>query len=112
MGHFVRAEYDAQRDFSNKALGSLCYAPHTNLFFDMEGRVRACCWNWQHPLGNVRTHTLDEMWAGAQAQLLRRAVEDYSFGSGCEFCAKQTADGWTTRAAMRNFDRWPVAAVA
>ena len=110
MDQFVRAEYDAQRDFSTKAVRALCYAPHTNLFFDMHGRVRACCWNWRHSLGNVQTHTLDEMWAGAQAQLLRRSVEDYSFEHGCEFCATQTGEGWTTRAVMRNFDRWPVAA--
>ena len=76
----------------------------------MQGRVSACCWNWKQSLGNVQTHTLDEMWSGVQAQLLRRSVENYSFKLGCEFCANQTEDGWTTKAVMRNFDRWPVMA--
>ena len=36
-----------------KAVQSMCYAPHTNLFFDLQGRVKACCWNGQHILGAV-----------------------------------------------------------
>jgi MoaA/NifB/PqqE/SkfB family radical SAM enzyme len=104
------AAYDSSRDFSRKAVRSVCYAPHTNMFFDMEGRAKACCWNWQFPLGNVRTHTLDEMWAGARTQMLRRSLEDYSFTNGCSFCEKQTEDGWTERAAMRWFDMFPVSA--
>jgi sulfatase maturation enzyme AslB (radical SAM superfamily) len=102
------AEYDRSRNLSGKAVRAMCYAPHTNLFFDVVGRVKACCWNWQHPLGNAQTQTLDEMWAGAQAKLLRRAMEAYDFSRGCSFCDKQTADGWTTRAVMKGFDRFAV----
>jgi MoaA/NifB/PqqE/SkfB family radical SAM enzyme len=103
-------EYDRSRDFSRKRVRSLCYAPHTNLFFDMQGRVKACCWNWDHPLGDVRTQTLDEIWNGARAEMLRRALEEYNFQCGCGFCDTQTQDGWTARAAMRNFDQFAVAA--
>ncbi|WP_192936316.1 radical SAM protein [Sinorhizobium meliloti] len=103
-----QAAYDLSRSFSTKAVPAVCYAAHTNMFFDMQGWVKACCWNWQHPLGHVKTHTIDEMWAGAQAQILRRALEGYDFGRGCGFCDRQTADGWTTRAVMRNFDRYAV----
>ncbi len=108
--------YDRSRDFSAKAVRSVCYAPHANLFFDTHGNVRACCWNWDHPLGNAQTQTIDEIWGGAQAELLRRALEKYSFECGCKFCDTQTLDGWTAGAAMRNFDefriitadvRWP-----
>ena len=110
MDEISLARFHAGRDLSDKAVRSLCYAPHTNLFFDMEGRVRACCWNWRHELGNVKTHTLDDMWAGARATGLRRALEGDDFSLGCEFCAQQTKDGWTTRAAMRNFDTFKVPA--
>jgi MoaA/NifB/PqqE/SkfB family radical SAM enzyme len=103
-----RAVYDGSRNLSDKAVSAICYAGHTNLHFDMEGRVRACCWNWEHPIGNVQTDTLDEMWAGARAQILRRALENYDLGVGCTFCRKQTEDGWTTLAAMRNFDQYAV----
>lgn len=101
-------EYDQSRELSNKSFRSLCYAPHSNIFFDMEGRAKACCWNWQHTLGNVKTHTIDEIWRGAQAEIMRRSLEEYSFRSGCGFCANQTKDGWTTRAAMRNFDQFRI----
>lgn len=88
----------------------MCYAPHTNLFFEMTGRVMACCWNWRQPLGNVQTQTLDQIWASAQAALLRRAMEAYDFRLGCNFCDKQTEDGWTTHSVMRVFDQFPVSA--
>jgi len=51
--------YDSTRDFSRKAVRSLCYAPHTNLFFDRLGSARVCCWNWSQPAGNITRQTLD-----------------------------------------------------
>jgi MoaA/NifB/PqqE/SkfB family radical SAM enzyme len=110
MDRAVLTRFHAARDLSAKAVRSLCYAPYTNVFFDMEGRVRVCCWNWQHVLGNVQTDSFDAMWAGAQAQILRRALEADDFGPGCDFCRKQTEDGWTARAAMLNFDGFTVPA--
>jgi len=104
------ARFHAGRDFSNKAVRALCYAPHTNVFFDIQGRARVCCWNWQHVLGNVQTDTMDDMWAGAKAQMLRRSLEADDFALGCDFCHKQTEDGWTTRAAMLGFDNLSVLA--
>jgi len=100
----------ARRDFSQKAVRSLCYAPHTNLFFDVEGRVRVCCWNWKQTLGNAKTDSLDAMWAGAKAQMLRRSLEADNLSLGCEFCDQQTKDGWTARASLLNFDAFKVTA--
>jgi radical SAM protein with 4Fe4S-binding SPASM domain len=98
MNSDERAVYDKSRNLSTKALPAICYAAHTNLYFDMQGSVKACCWNSEHPLGNVQTHTLDEMWSGAQAQILRRALENYNLAFGCTFCKNQISDGWTTGA--------------
>ena len=102
--------YHQTRRFEDKTVRSMCYAPHTNIFFDMKGNAKACCWNWAHPLGNVKTDTMDEIWAGAKAALLRRRLEADDFSAGCQFCDKQTADGWTERAVMRAFDQYPVSA--
>jgi len=110
MDAVALARFHAGRDLSNKAVRSICYAPHTNLFFDIEGRVRVCCWNWKHELGNAKTDTLDDMWAGAKARILRRGLEQDDLRFGCDFCHEQTKDGWTTRAAMRNFDQFEVLA--
>jgi hypothetical protein len=103
-------EYNGSRNFSRKAVKALCYAPHTSLYFHMQGRVMACCRNWQSPIGNAQTQTLDEMWSGAQAQLLRRTLENNDFSRGCSFCDRQTADDWTARAVMRAFDIFDVTA--
>lgn len=102
------AEYDSSRNIAGQAVRSMCYAPHTNIFFDVMGNAKVCCWNSQHPLGNVQNQTLDEMWRGAKTALIRRAVEDYSFEFGCGFCDRQTKDGWTARAVMRTFDQFKV----
>ena len=102
------ASYDATRNFSNKAVRALCYAPHTNLFFDRLGSARVCCWNWSQPAGNVTTHSLDEIWASAQAAMLRDEMNAYRFAEGCGFCKFQAAEGWFGGAKMRNFDRFTV----
>jgi molybdenum cofactor biosynthesis enzyme MoaA len=102
------ADYDASRDFSHKAVRSVCYAPHTSLYFHMNGRVMACCANSQTPIGNAQTQTLDEMWSGAQAKLLRRTLERYDFSRGCTLCQQLIADGWATRSLMAAFDRFDV----
>jgi MoaA/NifB/PqqE/SkfB family radical SAM enzyme len=109
MNPQTREEYDGTRNLANKAVLAICYAAHTNLYFDQFGFVRACCWNKEHVLGNARTQSIDEIWRGAQAQLLRDALERYDLGLGCRLCEAQVRDGWLTRATMRNFDQFAVA---
>jgi len=102
------AAYNQSRSIADKAVPSLCYAPHTNLFFAQNGDVRACCWNWGHPLGNALRESIDEIWQGARVKMLREALEGMAFGPGCEFCDTQTADGWIANPPMLHFDRFPV----
>ena len=100
--------YDQGRDFSRKAVRSLCYAPHTNLYFERLGSARVCCRNWSQPAGNVTRQTLDEIWGSAQTALLRDSLERYELAEGCEFCRFQSSEGWFGGAAMRQFDRFDV----
>ncbi len=65
---------------------SACYAPHTSMFFDQHGVVRACCQNTEVPLGDVRTQSLEEIWTSAAAERLRSSLEAGDYGAGCEFC--------------------------
>jgi MoaA/NifB/PqqE/SkfB family radical SAM enzyme len=103
------AQFNQSRSFANKAVESLCYAPHTNLFFSQNGEVRVCCWNWNFSLGNAVDKSIDEIWHGARVQILRHALEGMQFGPGCEFCDRETANGWIADPPMRTFDRLPVA---
>jgi MoaA/NifB/PqqE/SkfB family radical SAM enzyme len=100
--------FDATRRLSDKAFQSLCYAPHSSLYFDVRGNVRVCCHNHENPVGNIRHQSLDEIWHGAGVAALRAALEDYQFGKGCEFCRFQTAEGQYGNAAMLRFDRFPI----
>jgi radical SAM protein with 4Fe4S-binding SPASM domain len=100
--------YNASRDYTGKAVHSLCYAPHTNLYFDTRGTVRVCCHNTQFPVGNILKDSLDDIWRGARIKALRRSLEEDKFAEGCEFCEFQTAEGCFDDAAMRRFERFTV----
>jgi MoaA/NifB/PqqE/SkfB family radical SAM enzyme len=107
MAATALAAYDATRDFKDKAVRALCYAPYTSLYFDNSGNVRVCCHNWKHPAGNILKSSIDEIWQGVAVQALRRALKDNEFGPGCEFCQAQTAETFAN-AVMRRYDRFPV----
>jgi MoaA/NifB/PqqE/SkfB family radical SAM enzyme len=100
--------YDVERDFRDKAVRSLCYAPFTNLFFDRLGDVRVCCWNWQMPVGNVLRDSMDEIWHGPRIRALRESLASYEFAKGCDFCRFQTGEGVFAGAKMTQFDRFAV----
>jgi MoaA/NifB/PqqE/SkfB family radical SAM enzyme len=102
--------FNSSRSFDDKAVKALCYAPHTNLFFDQKGLARACCWNSAFPVGDVTRQTLDEIWHGAKAAALRRSLERMEFAAGCGHCDRQTETGWIANPPMRIFDRMAVSA--
>lgn len=102
------AQYNKSRSIADKAVASLCYAPHTNMFFDFWGDVRACCWNTTHKLGNVLRESIDDIWRGQQVQMMRQALERMQFAPGCGACERQTANGWIANPSMRGFDRFAV----
>lgn len=98
----------ADRDRSDKAFPSACYAPFTSLFLDPHGNVLACCQNTGHPLGNVADASLGEIWRGAAAGALRGALRRDDLSLGCEYCAWQLDEGsWATTLAA-TFDEAPV----
>lgn len=100
--------FDRTRKFSDKAVRSLCYAPFTSLYFDVQGNVRVCCHNSKYPVGNILREGIDEIWQGVRIRTLRRALSAYQFGPGCGFCEFQTAEGCMSNVAMRKFDDFAV----
>ena len=104
----ARDEYMESRDYSKKAVRSLCYAPYSTLYFDTQGSVRVCCHNHRFPVGNVLDNSINEIWRGARIKVLRDKLADRNFGPGCEFCQLQTAEGCFSDAAMRRFDLFTV----
>jgi MoaA/NifB/PqqE/SkfB family radical SAM enzyme len=101
------AKLRAERPPPDQAFDALCYAPFNNLFFDNKGDVRVCCWNWLEPVGNVLTHSMDEIWRGEPIRRLREALASYRLAEGCGICRFQTEDGAVGGLKLRNFDRLP-----
>lgn len=85
--------YDAARDFRGKPFRSACYAPFVSMVFDSIGRVRACCVNFEHILGDIRTQRIDEIWSGAPMERLRLALKNYDFSHGCGYCYFKISEG-------------------
>jgi MoaA/NifB/PqqE/SkfB family radical SAM enzyme len=104
----ILAKYDASRDFKLKTFRSLCYAPHTSLYFSMDGGVRVCCHNWSCPVGNVSRETIDQIWNGEAVKSIRRALESRTFAAGCEYCEWQIATGSLVNLSMQKWDVFPV----
>ena len=108
MEESVRSAFDATRDFRGKSFRSACYAPFVSLNFNTRGDVVACCKNQIYVLGNVGEVGLDEIWNGPKVKTLRRAVERYDYGAGCEFCEWQVRAGDYRGVFSRRFDEFEV----
>ncbi len=99
-----REAFDQGRDFSRKAVRSVCYAPFTSMYLDPHGDVLACCQNTEHLLGNVAESSLSEIWHGEPAEELRAALTAYDLSRGCRFCAWQVDDGNYGAAYTQSFE--------
>lgn len=73
--------------------GAACPAPFLVMDFDPEGNVHACCVGALHPLGNVGSQSIREIWEGERAQVLRRALARDDFDFGCGSCRHRVAEG-------------------
>ena len=83
---------------------SACYAPHTSMYFDQFGKVRACCQNTGVYLGDITTQTLREVWESADAERMRSALEADDYSAGCDFCEWQVREGNESIVFARQFD--------
>lgn len=106
-GRGVLSEFDEGRDLSKQWQWSACYAPLTSLYLDQFGQARACCQNTDHTLGDVRTHTLREIWDGDAAATLRAALPANDLSEGCDFCAWQRTEATPSARFSRAYDSRP-----
>jgi MoaA/NifB/PqqE/SkfB family radical SAM enzyme len=86
---------------------SACYAPHTSMYFDQFGKVRACCQNTGVHLGDVTVQSLEGVWTSASADRLRSALEADDYSAGCEFCEWQLREGNEAILFARQYDEHP-----
>ena len=93
-------------------LTSACFAPHSALYFQPDGRVAACCTS-AFDLGRVtgpQRRTLEEIWHGARAAEQRAALERDDFDLGCQECSFNTTVGGRLTSLASHFDRFATGA--
>ncbi len=89
-------------------LHSACYAPHSALYFEPDGSIRACC-SSGFTLGRVtgpERESLAEIWAGANLAAQRQALERDSYAYACQECEVAEASGGRSAALAAHFDRF------
>lgn len=70
-----------------------CYAPFNNLYFAIDGKVMACCYNRDVPLGFYPVQSIKDIWTGEEADKLRKRIEAFDLGGGCQLCKQQLLAG-------------------
>lgn len=83
-----------------------CSAPDSALYFRPDGIIAACCASW-HVLGRVDAlprASLRDIWDGAAARTLRRAVASRDWGFGCWECGALIDTGRREQSLAVEFD--------
>ena len=96
----IRQSDELLRDFGGKALKAACYAPFVSLYLTTTGGVQACCRNESFILGDLKENRLHEIWNGRRIRVLRKALHNYNFSLGCQFCeweSKRRGDSFAIR---------------
>jgi len=65
-------DYNKHRAFG--PMKRICYAPFTNLHFQMNGDVSACSFNYDYTIGNIHHQTIKEIWFGDKANEFRSTL--------------------------------------
>jgi MoaA/NifB/PqqE/SkfB family radical SAM enzyme len=81
-----------------------CYAPYTNLNFEQNGNVSACCYNRAFSYGNIKTKSLKEIWFGAAPRRLSTYLNSHDFSKGCHSCGECLGNGNRQNSFAHNFD--------
>ena len=89
-------------------LRSACFAPHSALYLQPNGLVKACCVSglelgWV--TGDAR-QSLQEIWNGAVLAAQRRELEAGSFDLGCQECGINESVGGRKATYANHFDRF------
>lgn len=87
-----------------------CLAPGTNLRFEPDGSVVACCVNTRFSLGHVSRTTIREIWDGAPVRELGEALAAGDYSLGCQECASEIEIGNRDATYARTFDRFATTA--
>lgn len=70
-----------------KIVGTLCQAPHTNLYLGHKGIASVCCANRSYIIGEYPKDSLKDIWNSEKLKELRKELDNFSFKKGCFQCS-------------------------
>lgn len=91
LPELVLKQYNNTRTTRDKS--RLCHAPFTSIYFDIQGRMTACCYNRTSVLGTYPTNSIDDAWFGPTAEALRQSILANDLSGGCYNCQQQLLGG-------------------
>ena len=86
----------------------LCYAPFKNLYFGLDGKATACCYNRDHVLGTFPQQTIKDIWFGDKAEQLREYIKYNDLSLGCIGCKHHLEGKNFSGVQAKDFDDYPV----
>ncbi len=88
------------------AMPKLCYAPWTNIFFNIDGQALVCCKNTKIILGSYPKNSISEIWTSAQTQLLKTHILHNDLSYGCYKCKEAILQGNVKAMTSVCFDKY------
>ena len=83
----------SNKDKLNKSK-TFCMMPWVHMHAFADGRVYPCCFGDYHtPMGNLREHTMEQVWNNNEYQELRRNMLNEKPSSVCKKCYEQEENG-------------------
>lgn len=76
-------KYNKVRQFGPRK--RICYAPFSNMHFQMNGDVSACSFNYDFTLGNIHNQSVKDIWFGDKANSFRSTLANYNMNK-CLSC--------------------------
>ncbi|MGM0649873.1 MAG: radical SAM protein [Bacteroidota bacterium] len=82
----------------------ICHAPFTNMYFGLEGKIGACCYNVTHLLGRYPQSSIMQAWQGEAAGELRAKIKNVDMTAGCYCCQVQLVEKAFHTVLAGNYD--------
>lgn len=92
----------------NRASGpkpTLCYAPYSNMFFDLFGKVHVCCISWKCS-EFIKNKNIKEIWEGDKFNTLRNRISNNDLSYACDICNSHLKNHNFQLALIKMFDEF------
>jgi len=83
-----------------------CNAPHSSLYFDMNGNVYPCCMNKNFSYGNITKTSLKKIVFGEKRIFLQNKLDNYNFSFGCTSCGNMIKSNNKESSYTTNFKQF------